>query len=202
MSAYLTKYNKAVIITRMNTMSNLKYDAVLAINAVPPLPTQIPYGHIYTATIVSGGVAFSETFKYNPATFDAEGMDDIIKKLLLKAGIISDKVNTAEIEYCTLDFLLDSEGTPLPTTITRDHNILRIKLSGVRWRVPSKRAGSWLYGDSDSVIVVTPVQEWECEAVDKINASMLQEWHTRMRTALDTAITKLTAMRDNLQTNE
>lgn len=184
----------------MTTMSTLKHNAVSAINAVPPFPTPIPYGHVYTATIVSGGVAFSETFKYNPATFDAEGMDNIIQKLLLKAGIISDEVNTAEIEYCTLDFLLDldSENTPLPTTITRDHNVLRIKLSGVRWRVPSKRVGSWLYGDSDSVIVVTPVQEWECEAVDKINASMLQEWHAHMRAALDTAITKLTAMRDNL----
>lgn len=187
----------------MNTISNLKYNAVSAINAVPPLPTKIPYGHVYIATIVSGGVAFSETFKYNPATFDSEGMDDIIQKLLLKAGIISDEVNTAEIEYCTLDFLLDSENTTLPTTITRDHNALRIKLSGVRWRTPtSKRAGRWLYGDSDSVIVVTPVQEWECEAVDKINASMLQEWHAHMRAALDTAINKLTELRNGLQTIE
>lgn len=205
MSAYLTKYNKAGIITCMNTMttmSTLKYNAVSVINAIPPFPTPIPYGHVYTATIVTGGVAFSETFKYNPATFDSEGMDGLIRRLLLKAGIISDAVNTAELEYCTLDFLLDSENTPLPNTITRDHGVLRIKLSGVRWRARSKGCVDWVYGDSDSVIVVTAAQEWESAAVDEVNASMMQEWRTRMQTALDTAIDKLTVMRNGLQTIE
>lgn len=186
----------------MTTMSTLKHNAVSVINAIPPFPTPIPYGHVYTATIVAGGGAFSETFKYNPATFDFEGMDGLIQRLLLKAGIISDEVNTAEIDYCTLDFLLDSEDTPLPDTITRDHGVLRIKLSGVRWWVHSKRGGDWVYGDSDSVIVVTAAQEWESAAVDEANASMVQEWRTRVQTALDTAINKLTELRNGLQTIE
>lgn len=165
---------------------------------ISAVPVQKPYGHTYTATIIAGGQAHTDVFRFNPHTYASEfNMDGVLLSLVEKAGLVEGKLTNVECTAGVLSYLLvpeepvsEEDYWRRPRSATKSHvdlsddaKSLTIKGSGIRYIV-EKETGkkrrsngwAWEYLDESVLIVITAVSEWKDTATDEINAKALKDW--------------------------
>lgn len=168
-----------------------------SLRRVNNFPKLIPYGFMYTATLVAGGTVLSEVFKFNPHTYAGESMGGVLKKLVEKAGLIEGTLGSVECTEGVLDYLLtpeyddeDERSSCRKTwyngvTVSDDRRTVNIPGTAIRYTVvpppvEGKRRRSsypdWKTLDTSVLVVVNAVDEWKDPSADAENKKKLDEW--------------------------
>lgn len=153
---------------------NLRDSASNILRRVQDFPKLTPYGSIYTATLIAGGNALSEVFKFNPHTYASEDMEGTIKRLVEKSGLVDGTLGYVECTEGVLDYLLG-------VSASRDRKNVTIPGTGIRYTMKKPEAKRNVYSEwktlSESVLVViNAVGEWKDPKADEENKKKLDEW--------------------------
>jgi hypothetical protein len=166
----------------------LRDSASNSLRRVQDFPKLTPYGSIYTATLVAGGKALSEVFKFNPHTYAGEDMDGIIKRLVEKAELVEGTLGYVECTEGVLDYLLVPEEDESYTksfyngvSASRDRKNVTIPGTGIRYTVKRPEAkhnvySDWKTLDKSVLVVINAVDEWKDPTADEENKKKLDEW--------------------------
>ncbi len=169
------------IIKLRNSVSN-------SLRRVDNIPKLDPYGYIYTATIIAGGKALSEVFKFNPHTYASVNMGDVLKKLVEKAGLVEGTLGCVECTEGVLDYLLVPEEDESCTksfyngvTASCDRKNVTIPGTGIRYTVKKPEAkrhtyGDWKTLDESVLVVINAVGEWKDPSADDNNKKKVEDW--------------------------
>ncbi len=158
-----------------------------SLGRIQKFPELKPYGHVYTATLVAGGEAVSEVFKYNPDTFAGDDIDDILKWLLSKSNLVQGNLGYVECTEGGIGYLLESNADDHQrelyngVKVSADGSTVRIPGTGIRYTVepPGKKRNTnldWKTLDASVLVVITAVAEWKDEAADICNKKLIDEW--------------------------
>lgn len=173
---------------------------------VENFPELTPYGFIYTATIIAGGTALSEVFKYNPYTYAGEDMDGVIKRLVEKAGLVEGALGCVQCTEGALNYLLDpKEDEPYTksfyngVTASRDRKNVTIPGTGIRYTVKKPNAkhttyGDWKTLDASVLVVINAVGEWKDPSADEENKKKVEDWLVSTASDVTKALEYLTAL--------
>jgi hypothetical protein len=166
----------------------LRDSASNSLRRVENFPKLTPYGSIYTATLVAGGIALSEVFKFNPHTYAGEDMDGIIKRLVEKAGLVEGTLGYVECTEGVLDYLLDpSEDESYQKTFyngvtaSQDRKNVTIPGTGIRYTMKKPEAkrntySDWKTLDASVLVVINAVGEWKDEKANEENKKKVEDW--------------------------
>lgn len=211
----MTEEDEAVIVIGMNTMTanreatalRCKINTIQAtgkLSSIPSPPTPVPYGHVYVATIIVGGDAFSEVFKFNRHTYESDMKDDMLLTLLRKAQLVPDEVTHAELLEYSLSYVLQY-GTENPdfiqgVEVTGDTNY-RIHASAIRvGKKGAKRTSTpqWDTLKHDVTISINAVDTWLSESVDTMNLNAMNDWVDNTVTQIQSVIDALCGIRESV----
>jgi hypothetical protein len=184
----------------------LRDSASNSLRRVDNFPKLTPYGSIYTATIVAGGTALSEVFKFNPHTYAGEDMDGVIKRLVEKAGLVEGTLGYVECTEGVLDYLLDPKEDESYTkpfyngvTASRDRKNVTIPGTGIRYTVKKPETkrntySDWKTLDESVLVVINAVGEWKDPRVDEENKKKVEDWLVSTAGDVTKALEYLTAL--------
>lgn len=184
----------------------LRDSASNSLRRVENFPKLIPYGSIYTATIVAGGKALSEVFKFNPHTYAGEDMDGVIKRLVEKAGLVEGTLGYVECTEGVLDYLLvpseDESFSPKfynGVAASHDRTNVTIPGTGIRYTVKKPEAkrntySDWKTLDASVLVVINAVGEWKDEKADEENKKKVEDWLVSTAGDVTKALEYLTAL--------
>ena len=158
-----------------------------SLRRVQNFPKLVPYGSMYTATLIAGGAAISEVFKFNPATYAGEDMDGILKKLIEKAGLVEGTLGYVECTEGVMDYLLVPEEDSYRktwyngVTVSNDRRTINIPGTGIRYTVKKPEAkrntySDWKTLDASVLVVINAVAEWKDPKADEENKKKLDAW--------------------------
>lgn len=184
----------------------LRDSASNSLRRVENFPKLTPYGSIYTATLVAGGVALSEVFKFNPHTYAGEDMDGIIRRLVERAGLVEGTLGYVECTEGVLDYLLvPSEDESYEkkfyngVSASRDRKNVTIPGTGIRYTVKKPEAkrnvySDWKTLDASVLVVINAVGEWKDEKADEENKKKVEDWLVSTAGDVTKALEYLTAL--------
>jgi hypothetical protein len=184
----------------------LRDSASNSLRRVENFPKLTPYGSIYTATLVAGGIALSEVFKFNPHTYAGEDMDGIIKRLVEKAGLVEGTLGYVECTEGVLDYLLvPSEDESYQkkfyngVSASQDRKNVTIPGTGIRYTVKKPEAkrntySDWKTLDASVLVVINAVGEWKDEKADEENKKKVEDWLVSTAGDVTKALEYLTAL--------
>ncbi|BBA65258.1 predicted ORF [Xanthomonas phage XacN1] len=184
----------------------LRDSASNSLRRVENFPKLTPYGSIYTATLVAGGIALSEVFKFNPHTYAGEDMDGIIKRLVERAGLVEGTLGYVECTEGVLDYLLvPSEDESYQkkfyngVSASRDRKNVTIPGTGIRYTVKKPEAkrnvySDWKTLDASVLVVINAVGEWKDEKADEENKKKVEDWLVSTAGDVTKALEYLTAL--------
>lgn len=184
----------------------LRDSASNSLRRVENFPKLTPYGSIYTATIVAGGKALSEVFKFNPHTYAGEDMDGVIKRLVEKAGLVEGTLGYVECTEGVLDYLLvpseDESFSPKfynGVAASQDRTNVTIPGTGIRYTVKKPEAkrntySDWKTLDASVLVVINAVGEWKDEKADEENKKKVEDWLVSTAGDVTKALEYLTAL--------
>lgn len=184
----------------------LRDSASNSLRRVNNFPKLTPYGSIYTATLVAGGIALSEVFKFNPHTYAGEDMDSIIRRLVERAGLVEGTLGYVECTEGGLDYLLvPSEDESYQkkfyngVSASRDRKNVTIPGTGIRYTVkkPEEKRNvysDWKTLDASILVVINAVGEWKDEKADEENKKKVEDWLVSTAGDVTKALEYLTAL--------
>ena len=184
----------------------LRDSASNSLRRVENFPKLTPYGSIYTATLVAGGIALSEVFKFNPHTYSGEDMEGVIKKLVEKSGLVEGTLGYVECTEGVLDYLLvPSEDESYQkkfyngVSASRDRKNVTIPGTGIRYTVKKPEAkrntySDWKTLDASVLVVINAVGEWKDEKADEENKKKVEDWLVSTAGDVTKALEYLTAL--------
>lgn len=156
-----------------------------------PKPT--PYGFIYTATLIAGGSAVTEVFKFNPNTYIEVDMHGILKRLVENARLVQGTLGYVECTEGAVDNLLapdyiDNNGRKRynktwcnGVTVSDNHTIVTIPGTAIRYTVKNPEVkrntySDWKTLDESVLVVINAVGEWKDPSIDEDNKNKVHNW--------------------------